>query len=54
MQRDHPDQTALIQTCRSHLSAGYAKLDPALPADKLVTAWRVWVRAGELRERAFA
>lgn len=50
LQRDHPDQVALIESCRAHLTAGYAKLDPALPADRLVTAWRVWVPASELRE----
>lgn len=50
LQRDHPDQAALIESCRARLTAGYAKLDPALPADRLVTAWRVWVPAGELRE----
>ena len=48
--RDHPGQAVLIQSCRAGLTAGYAKLDPALPADRLVTAWRVWVPAGELRE----
>ncbi len=50
LQRDHPDQVALIQVCREHLTAGYAKLDPALPADRLATAWRVWVPATEVRE----
>lgn len=50
LERDHPDQAALIEACRENLSAGYAKLDPALPADRLVTAWRVWVPAGEWRE----
>jgi len=50
LQRDHPDQTALIELCRQNLSAGYAKLDPALPADRLVTVWRVWVPATEIRE----
>ena len=50
LQRDHPDQAGLIEACRASLSAGYAKLDPALPADRLVTAWRVWVPATELRE----
>ncbi|MBI5721515.1 MAG: type IV toxin-antitoxin system AbiEi family antitoxin domain-containing protein [Burkholderiales bacterium] len=50
LQRDHPDQGALIEMCRQNLSAGYAKLDPALPADRLVTAWRVWVPATEARE----
>jgi predicted transcriptional regulator of viral defense system len=50
LQRDHSDQTALIESCRARLTAGYAKLDPALPSDRLVTAWRVWVPASELRE----
>lgn len=50
LQRDHPDQIALIAECRTNLSTGYAKLDPALPADRLVTGWRVWVPANELRE----
>ena len=53
LQRDHPDQVALIELCRTHLTAGYAKLDPALPADRLVTAWRVWVPASK-RRRASA
>ncbi len=52
LQRDHPGQVALIESCRAHLTAGYAKLDPGLPADRLVTAWRVWVPASELREPA--
>ena len=50
LQRDHSGQVALIEACRARLTAGYAKLDPALPADRLVTAWRVWVPASELRE----
>ncbi len=50
LQRDHPDQSALIATCQTNLSSGYAKLDPGLPSDRLITAWRVWVSASELRE----
>jgi len=50
LQRDHPGQAALIEICREKLSTGYARLDPALPADRLVTAWRVWVPASEWRE----
>lgn len=49
LQRDHPEQSELIETCRANLSTGYAKLDPALPADRLITQWRVWVPATELR-----
>ena len=43
LQRDHPEQSSLIEACRAKLSAGYAKLDPALPAGRLVTTWRLWV-----------
>ncbi|MFO1227262.1 type IV toxin-antitoxin system AbiEi family antitoxin [Roseateles sp.] len=50
LQRNHPEQSALIELCRQNLSAGYAKLDPALPADRLATAWRVWLPATELPE----
>lgn len=33
----------LAAACRSRLTQGYARLDPALPAKKLVTAWRLWL-----------
>ena len=35
--------TALANECRSRLTHGYAKLDPALSSRKLITAWRLWV-----------
>lgn len=47
LQRDHADQSALIEACKKRLTAGYSKLDPALPSDHLVTAWRVWVSASD-------
>ncbi len=34
---------ALAEACRARLTAGNAKLDPALPADRLVKKWRLWV-----------
>jgi len=33
----------LAAECRSRLTQGYARLDPALPPKKLVTAWRLWL-----------
>lgn len=36
----------LATECRSHLTQGYARLDPAFPSRKLITAWRLWVPAG--------
>lgn len=47
----HPDQDGLIRACRQRLTTGYVKLDPSLPAERLVTAWRLWVPAAS-RERA--
>jgi predicted transcriptional regulator of viral defense system len=37
--------TKLAEECRSRLTHGYARLDPALRTNKLVTAWRLWVPA---------
>ena len=50
LQTYHPGQEALIELCRQKLSAGYAKLDPALPGNRLVTVWRLWVPDAEVRE----
>lgn len=36
-------ETGIIDLCSERLTAGNAKLDPALKADKLVTRWRLWV-----------
>lgn len=33
----------LAEACRTRLTQGYAQLDPAMPSDKLHTAWRLWV-----------
>jgi predicted transcriptional regulator of viral defense system len=33
----------LAAACRARLTQGYARLDPALPSPRLVTAWRLWV-----------
>lgn len=41
----HGEQSALIAACRSRLTSGYVKFDPKLPADRLITAWRLWVPA---------
>lgn len=41
-----PNEEELIAECRKRLSAGNAKLDPKLPGDRLVTAWRLRIPAG--------
>ena len=39
-------ETEAIAFCRTHLSQGNAKLEPALPEKKLATAWRLWLPDG--------
>lgn len=46
LQQHAPDATEAISACAGHLTAGYTKLDPALPSDRLVTAWGLWLPAG--------
>jgi len=43
-------EAEIIDACRARLSAGNAKLDPKLPADRLVSTWRLWVPAGFSKE----
>jgi predicted transcriptional regulator of viral defense system len=38
-----PGHEELVQACRQRLSAGNAKLDPALPCRRLIKAWRLWI-----------
>jgi predicted transcriptional regulator of viral defense system len=38
-----PGHDALARACREHLTQGNAKLDPALPCRRLLTAWRLWI-----------
>ncbi len=33
----------LLESCRSRLTTGNAKLDPALPCRRLVKKWRLWI-----------
>jgi len=34
-----------LEDCLAHLTAGKAKLDPALPCPRLSTQWRLWIPA---------
>lgn len=38
-----PDETEAIAACAASMTQGYAKLDPAQPAARLVTGWRLWL-----------
>lgn len=41
----HPEGDAIVAACRSRLTAGYAKLDPALQCSRIVTRWKLRVPA---------
>ncbi|MHB8348719.1 MAG: type IV toxin-antitoxin system AbiEi family antitoxin domain-containing protein [Acidiferrobacterales bacterium] len=49
-ERYAPNETALIKACRARLTQGNTKLDPSLPANRLVSAWRLWIPAGWTKE----
>ena len=46
LQKLAPGELDTIAACASRLSTGYAKLDPALLSNRLVTVWGLWVPAG--------
>jgi predicted transcriptional regulator of viral defense system len=41
-----PSEENLIRACRTRLSEGNSKLDPALLSTRLVTSWKLWVPSG--------
>ena len=43
MERIAPAEVGTIDACRKHVTQGNTKLDPDLPAERLVTRWRLWV-----------
>ena len=43
MERLVPEDSLFDELSKRSLTKGNAKLDPALPAEKLVTRWRLWV-----------
>ncbi len=42
-ERIQPDNQKFLQACRKQLTSGNAKLDPSLPAERLVTRWHLWI-----------
>jgi len=43
LERFSPDDEKVISACKTKITKGNSKLDPALPADRLITRWRLWV-----------
>ena len=52
LERFAPEEKATIGACRSCLTTGNAKLDPSLPAERLLTAWRLWLPATWTKDQA--
>lgn len=51
LERFAPDEKNAIAKCKEKISKGNSKLDPALPADRLITKWRLWVPENWTREK---
>lgn len=51
LERFASNEKTAIEACKSRLTKGYIKLDPALEADKLITRWRLWVPQSWAKEK---
>ena len=38
-----PNEKRVISSCKAKITKGNAKLDPKLPADRLITKWKLWI-----------
>jgi len=47
-----PGEEETLRACLSGLTKGNAKLDPALPAERLVSKWRLWVPESWMKKGA--
>lgn len=47
-----PSERRAITQCAERLTKGNTRLDPKLPAERLVTRWRLWVSESWLKEAA--
>lgn len=50
LEKISPSDQEAIEQCRIRLTAGNVKLDPKLPADRLVTRWRLWISSQWAKE----
>jgi predicted transcriptional regulator of viral defense system len=50
LERVAPEEQSALKACTASLTTGTAKLDPKLPADKLVTRWRLWIPQSWVKE----
>ena len=43
LEQNAPNETAAIEQCAKRLTKGNTRIDPKLPAERLVSRWRLWV-----------
>lgn len=43
LEKNAPDETSAMAHCVDRLTAGNARIDPKLPAQALISKWRLWV-----------
>jgi|SRR5262245_21103545 len=46
------NQDAIVAACRTRMSKGNAKLDPAVPSRRLVKRWKLWIPASYAEKRS--
>lgn len=51
VERMAAEEQPILAACQPELTKGNAKLDPALPSEKLITKWRLWVPQDWGKER---
>jgi predicted transcriptional regulator of viral defense system len=52
LERFAPKERETIKACRSRFTTGNVKLDATLPAERLVTNWRLWVPPNWMKEQS--
>ncbi|MDE3020546.1 MAG: hypothetical protein KGI54_01655 [Pseudomonadota bacterium] len=38
-----PEEKSFVEKCTQHLTKGNTRIDPKLPAERLISRWRLWV-----------
>lgn len=51
LERFSPDEKKVIAECKERITKGNSKLDPALPSDRLITKWRLWLPENWAKEK---
>jgi len=52
LEQNAPNEAAAIEQCAQRLTKGNTRIDPKLPAERLVSRWRLWVPESWLKGAA--